>query len=188
MTLTNASLITRCYCKSLSWLVFTACCRTSYRLSIEACCSAWLLAFFWWDWSHFEVKWCGTKMERKDLFWFFLFQFCVFQPAFRCCMHPKAGRNTFFGPFLTFFLNFNVFQWIFTWKQEETFKNIWKKCFKLLFKAGRHANAGGLPEGVTQFCLYFDQLSSACSAWKLVQIHNIWWVNLFCMVLLISVS
>ena len=30
---------------------------------------------------------------------------CVFRPAFGCCIHPKAGQNTFFQPFSTFFVN-----------------------------------------------------------------------------------
>ena len=34
---------------------------------------------------------------------------CVFQPAFGCCAHPKAGRNTFFQPFLSFFVHFKPF-------------------------------------------------------------------------------
>ena len=31
---------------------------------------------------------------------------CVFLPAFWCCAHPKAGWNTFFQPFSTFFVHF----------------------------------------------------------------------------------
>ena len=34
---------------------------------------------------------------------------CVFRPAFECCTHPKAGRNTFFEPFSTFFVNVKPF-------------------------------------------------------------------------------
>ena len=33
-----------------------------------------------------------------------LFGCCVFQPAFGCCAHLKAGQNTFFGSFQTFYL------------------------------------------------------------------------------------
>ena len=31
--------------------------------------------------------------------------FCVFQPAFECCMHLKAGRNPFFDCFQTVFVD-----------------------------------------------------------------------------------
>ena len=34
-------------------------------------------------------------------------------------------------------------------------KGLEKLCFKLFFKAGRHANAGRLPEGVPQNCLCY---------------------------------
>ena len=43
---------------------------------------------------------------------------------------------------------------IFSQNQEKMSKNVWKElCFKLLFKAGQHANAGRLSEGVPQNCL-----------------------------------
>ena len=32
-----------------------------------------------------------------------------------------------------------------------------KQCFKLLYKAGWHLNAGWLPEEVPQFCLFSDE-------------------------------
>ena len=53
-----------------------------------------------------------------------------------------------------------------------------KKGFCLLLKAGRHAKAGRLHEGVTRICLFlvefkgFDQLLGAGSTRKLVKIHN----------------
>ena len=34
---------------------------------------------------------------------------CVFQLAFGCCAHPKAGRTTFFQQFSTFFVHFKPF-------------------------------------------------------------------------------
>ena len=51
--------------------------------------------------------------------------------------------------------------------------------FKVLFKAGRHANTGQIPDGVQQKRLkmakqkYFDQLLGARPTRKLVKIHNI---------------
>ena len=47
----------------------------------------------------------------------------VFWPAFGCCEQPKAGRNTFFEPFSTFFVHFKPFSVISHLKSR---KNIWK--------------------------------------------------------------
>ena len=59
---------------------------------------------------------------------------CVFRPAFGCCAHPKAGRNTFFSRFQPFLFILNLFQWFHGWNQQ---KNVWKrtKKFFLLFFA-----------------------------------------------------
>ena len=35
---------------------------------------------------------------------------CVFRPAFRCCVHLKAGQNLFFSRFQAFLFNFYLFQ------------------------------------------------------------------------------
>ena len=39
-----------------------------------------------------------VKKLRKNIETYFLLKAvcCVFQPAFGCCVHPKAGRNIFF--------------------------------------------------------------------------------------------
>ena len=37
---------------------------------------------------------------------------CVFQPAFGCCAHPKAGRTPFFCRFQPFLFILNPFQFI----------------------------------------------------------------------------
>ena len=53
---------------------------------------------------------------------------CVFRPAFRCLQHLKAGWNTFFQPFSTFFVHFKPFSVISRLKSK---KNVWKwtkKC------------------------------------------------------------
>ena len=63
----------------------------------------------------------------------------------------KLVEILFFRRFQPFFFFLNIIQWISVWNQE---KNLKKLCFKLLFKAGWHANAGRLPEGVTQICLF----------------------------------
>ena len=38
---------------------------------------------------------------------------CVFRLAFRCCVHPKAGQNTFVCVFNLFLIS-DIFHWIFT--------------------------------------------------------------------------
>ena len=71
---------------------------------------------------------------------------CVFQPAFWCCMHPKAGQNTFLGCFKPFLFISNIFQVFSSEIKKNVYKSLKKLRFKLLFKTGRHANAGQLPE------------------------------------------
>ena len=68
---------------------------------------------------------------------------CVFWPGFGFCAHPKAGWNTVFQPFSTFFLRFKPFSMNFCLKSRKKHlkKRLKKLCFKLLIKAGRHANA-----------------------------------------------
>ena len=84
---------------------------------------------------------------------------CVFWPAFGCCRNPKAGLNTFFLPFSTFFVHFEPFSVI---SRLKSTKNVWKETkiiffrFCLLLKAGRHVKAGWLPEGVPRNCLFFS--------------------------------
>ena len=68
---------------------------------------------------------------------------------------PKSWSNYFFQLFSTFFVHFKPFSVI---SRLKSTKNIWKrtkKGFCLLLKAGRHAKAGCLPEGVHQNCLFW---------------------------------
>ena len=84
---------------------------------------------------------------------------CVIRPAFRCCAHLKAGRNLFFQPFSSFFVQFLPFSVISRMKSTKTVRKWTKKSsvfskYSLLRKAGRHAKAGRLPEGVPRICLF----------------------------------
>ena len=54
---------------------------------------------------------------------------CVFRPAFGCCAHSKAGRNTFFSRFQLFLFILNPFQWFHHWNQQKRLKKNKKKCF-----------------------------------------------------------
>ena len=83
----------------------------------------------------------------------------------------ESWLKYFFEPFSTFFLNFKHFQWFFAWNEEKCWKLLKKLCFKLLFKAGCHANAGRLPEGVQtidgcKWCIfhlkYYKVLTELC--------------------------
>ena len=88
-------------------------------------------------------------VTRTKTFW------CVFQTAFGCCAHPKAGQNIFFQLFFNLFCSFQSFYSDFTAEiTEKRLKMNKKMWFCLLLKAGRHAKAGRLPEGVPQNCLF----------------------------------
>ena len=97
---------------------------------------------------------------------------CVFWPAFGGYAHLKAGQYTFFHPFL--FIS-NLFEWFHTWNQQKRSENEQKTCFFifcLLLKAGRHAKAGWLPEGVHQnhlfwLIFYFFKCFSSVFDWFL---------------------
>ena len=52
---------------------------------------------------------------------------CVFWPAFRCCTHPKAGRNTFFTRSFC-----DIFSWFQAWNHCNRFKmNSTQKLVKI---------------------------------------------------------
>ena len=54
-----------------------------------------------------------SKCVFSCKYWVFSYvECCVFWPGFGCCAHPKAGRNTFFQPFSTFFVNFKPFSYM----------------------------------------------------------------------------
>ena len=55
----------------------------------------------------------------------FIYECCVFRPAFGCLQHPKAGRNIFFSRFSTFFVHFRAFSVI---SRLKSTKNEQKKC------------------------------------------------------------
>ena len=44
---------------------------------------------------------------------------CVFRPAFGCCVHPKAGGNTFFSCFQPFLFILNLLYSFHAWNQEK---------------------------------------------------------------------
>ena len=93
---------------------------------------------------------------------------------------PASWSKHFFQPFSTFFLYFTRFSVIFWLKSR---KNVEKLCFKLLFKAGWHANAGQLPEVVhnkrPHFCaskqVLEQVLTGFIATFKLWTISNIWY-------------
>ena len=52
------------------------------------------------------------------------FECWVFRPAFGCCAHPKAGGNTFFQPFSSFFVHFLPFSVISSLKSTKNVENL----------------------------------------------------------------
>ena len=72
--------------------------------------------------------------------------------AYNCCVFWPAFE-TFLGFFLMIYVNFKFFQWFFGWNKKKRLK---KQCFKLLFKAGWHANSGWLPKGGTPIMSVFN--------------------------------
>ena len=81
---------------------------------------------------------------------------CVFQPAFWCCAHSKAGQNTFFQPFSTFFVHFKPFSVI---SRLKSTKNIWKwtkkkRCFVYSSKSKMVDMQKLVPERVPRNCLF----------------------------------
>ena len=68
---------------------------------------------------------------------------------------PKSWLNNFFQPFSTFFVNFKPFSVISRLKSTKKSENEQKSYICLLLKAGRHAKAGQLPDGVSKICLFW---------------------------------
>ena len=63
--------------------------------------------------------------------------------------------ETLFSAVFNLFRSFlNLFQWFQAWNQQKTSEKEQKKRFCLLLKAGRHAKAGQLAEGVPWNCLF----------------------------------
>ena len=101
---------------------------------------------------HFSFAWLSFWLLQPMFlfvshFFVFIYVFvalvcCVFQPTFECAQHPKAGQNSFSWPFSNFFHHFKCFLVIFLLKTRK--KHLKRQCFRLLFKAVRHANAGWL--------------------------------------------
>ena len=50
-----------------------------------------------------------------------LIQLLCILTRFECCAHPKAGQNTFLGPFSPFFVDYKCFSVFFVWNQEKPF-------------------------------------------------------------------
>ena len=81
---------------------------------------------------------------------------CVFWPAFGCCVHLKASRNTFFEPFSIFFVPLYTF-----------FSNFTSEIKKKRLKRNKLKTA---KKSISSF----NQFLGVCSTWKLVEIHNTW--------------
>ena len=75
--------------------------------------------------------------------------------SFQVLAAPESWLNYFFQTFSTFLIYFKTFSVI---SHLKSTKDVWKEhkkmWFCLLLKAGRHANAGQLPEGVPCICLF----------------------------------
>ena len=109
----------------------------------------------------------------------------VFQPAFSCLQHLKAGRNTFL-PFLPFFVYFYPFQWFHGNNQQKTSKmnrNIFLNEGQIKFncEANNVNFSTRLLRKQYNFCLLWlltiiptTQLlyQYYASTWKLIEIHN----------------
>ena len=63
------------------------------------------------------------EMRKRECVYFYVCGCCVFRPAFGCCMHPKAGRNTFFNRFQPFLFISKKFHWFHAWNQQKTSEN-----------------------------------------------------------------
>ena len=88
-------------------------------------CFEWIEA----SWSH--IKKIGQELRSWEVpyhtkKWQLKVIYCVFRPAFGCCIHPKAGWNTFFSHFEPFLFISNLFQQFHAWKKR-------KKLFFLIF-------------------------------------------------------
>ena len=88
---------------------------------------------------------------------------CLFRPAFGKYPHLKAGRNKFFHPFSTFFLNFKSFSMNLRLKSRETFEKT--VCFSW-FPLKNHWKRLKLRKKVENgWKKYFDQHSGVRSTW-----------------------
>ena len=115
---------------------------------------------------------------------------CVFRPAFGCCSHPKADWNTFFQPFLSFFVHFQPFSvisllnvflvnfcvyWYFcglTWKRL-------KKVVQPAFGCAQHPNAGRNTQHPSSPFVNFDWLRVVVCVPELVLNETRWDWNSF---------
>ena len=68
---------------------------------------------------------------------------------------PESWLKHFLRPFSTSFVHFKHFSTFFLdFSQKIIETHLKKQCFKLLFKAGLHANAGRLPGGYLEFIFF----------------------------------
>ena len=99
----------------------------------------------------------------------FVNQYCVFWPAFGCCSHLKAGRNTFFQSFSNFFPLFKHVSVNFHLK---SLKNVWKN-----YVLSYSLNAGILPERVRRIVFFRFIFTEKClktkKGWK--QLKKVFW-------------
>ena len=117
---------------------------------------------------------------------------CIFWPAFRCCAHPKAGRNTFEGPFSTFFVLFKGFSVIFIWNQEKNFLKVWKNCvlsyslkkvFRPAFGCVQHPKAGqNTQHSPLRFLKPNNLILNIWECiWDLYQCNSFYYDSIFCL-------
>ena len=114
-------------------------------------------------WNYFKRKKYVTKAFLCCHKTYLKHNCCVFQPAFRCWVHPKADWNNFFSRFQPFFLFINLFQWFHVWnhftlfgffldfrreitekglKRRQKVENGWKKVLQPVFGCAQHLKAG----------------------------------------------
>ena len=77
------------------------------------------------DWDYLEEKIIKMFWNLKVGGWVL----CI-SASFRCCVHPKAGQNTFFEPTSTFFVHFKPFSVISHLKSRNY---VWKKSIFFSF-------------------------------------------------------
>ena len=104
-------------------------------------------------WTHLDKREkCGlrlTKLILANWLWFFRFKSYFMS----CNSSLWQWFVVYFGPFSTFLVHFKRFSVIFL--DEINKKCLKKQCYELLFKAGRNANPGQLPEGYLKFIFFW---------------------------------
>ena len=92
--------------------------------------------------------------DRTFLIQFFRWSLVVYFDQLSSAVCTRKLVKRLFSAVFNLFLLFEQFSVNFLLKSRKNVsKHLKKTCFKLIFKAGWHANAGWLPEGVTWICL-----------------------------------